>query len=98
MNKPWVNEESKQLFQLMEAGCHFKMDNLDKGLELMKEARDIAPWMGAAKDADASIRSITGNLATLRELWEKKQAGDKAAAKACKEGSTIMPSPAIFNY
>lgn len=37
MEQPWADEESKQLFLLMEAGCHMKMGHLDKGLELLKK-------------------------------------------------------------
>lgn len=98
IKKPWADEESKQLFQLMEAGCHLKMSHPDKALELMKKARDTALWTENAKDADASIRTITGNLPALRELWKKKQAGNEEAAKAYKKGTTIMASPVFFTF
>lgn len=93
LKKPWADEESKQLFQLMAAGCHLKIGELDKGLELMKKARDIAPWTGNATNADASIHTITGNLPALRELWKKKQDGDEKAAKTYEENTLIVISP-----
>ncbi len=98
MEQPWADEESKQLFLLMEAGCHMKMGHLDKGLELLKKARDAAPWLESAAHADASIRSITAKLPTLRELWRKKQAGNEEAAKKYKEGTTLRINPATLIF
>ncbi|MEI3559765.1 MAG: hypothetical protein V8Q21_11480 [Akkermansia muciniphila] len=98
MEQPWADEESKQLFLLMEAGCHMKMGHLDKGLELLKKARDAAPWLESAAHADASIRSITAKLPTLRELWRKKQAGNEEAAKKYKESTTLRINPATLIF
>lgn len=92
MNKPWVDEETEQLFRFIEAACYLKLGNLDKGLELMKKSREIAPWTKNAKEAHASAQSISRQLPALRQLWEKKQSGDQEAAKAYREGVRIIPS------
>lgn len=89
MNQPWVDEESKQLFGLIKAGCYFKMGNLDKGLALLKTYRDMAPWTDNSKEANASLQTITERLPILRELWKKKQAGNEYAAKAYREGTQL---------
>lgn len=92
INKPWVDEETEQLFRFIEAACYLKLGNLDKGLELMKKSREIAPWTENAKEAHASVQSLSRQLPALRQLWEKKQSGDQEAAKAYQEGVRIIPS------
>lgn len=92
MDKPWVDEETEQLFRFIEAACYLKMGNLDKGLELMKKSREIAPWTENATAADASVQSISRQLPALRQLWEKKQSGDPEAAKAYQKEIGIFPS------
>lgn len=92
MDKPWVDEETEQLFRFIEAACYLKIGNLDKGLELMKKSREIAPWTENATAADASVQSIFRQLPALRQLWEKKQSGDQEAAKAYQKETGISPS------
>lgn len=90
MNQPWVDEESKQLFGLIKAGCHLKMGKLEEGLALLKTYRDLAPWTDNSKEANDSLQAITERLSTLRELWKKKQAGNEYAAEAYKESTQLI--------
>lgn len=92
MNKPWVDEETEQLFRFIEAACYLKIGNLNKGLELMKKSREIAPWTENAIAADAGVQSISHQLPALRQLWEKKQSGNQDAAKAYQKKIGISPS------
>lgn len=92
VKQPWNDEETTQLFGFVEAACYLKKGNLDKGLDLLKTYRAIAPWTGNAQHADASIHSITARLASLRELWKKKQAGDEESAKEYQESITLYLS------
>lgn len=69
-----------------------------QGAGTPEKARDAAPWLESAAHADASIRSITAKLPTLRELWRKKQAGNEEAAKKYKEGTTLRINPATLIF
>lgn len=89
MKQPWVDEETKQIFTIMEASSYLKKGELDKGLPLMQQAREVAPWTKNAVTTNSTIQSITEQLPALRELWRKKQAGDENAAKEYKKKTII---------
>lgn len=90
MKQPWNDKETTQLFGFVEAACYLKKGNLDKGLDLLKTYKAIAPWTENAQHADASIHSITARLASLRELWKKNKPGMKKPQKHTRQASPFV--------
>lgn len=92
-NQSWMELPERQLFQVCRAGCHLKKGELDVGLEMLKSARDMAPWTTHAKHAHDDFLRISGNRDMLNTRWKQYQNGDEEAGAVYRKNILLKLNP-----
>lgn len=94
-NTRQLSRENLQLIMLAEAITLCKKGDMEKGLNLLQETRDIAPWTQNAKNANISFNKITENKKLISLLHKQFKEGNTERIEELKQ---LISTDLSINY